>query len=253
MHVVDVGNTSSTIGTFVDIDASPMKTISVSAETNDFAPIASAVCDSSPASPWFIASVCRPASDRLLRWIQEEYPAAKVKLLVNNDCRIRIDVEAPEKVGIDRILGAVAANRLRSAGRPAIVVDAGSAITVDAVSDAGSFLGGVIMAGFAMRTRALAQDTDVLPRIHATGADESPPIIGRSTEAAIRSGIFWGTVGSIREVIRRIQTEIGDADVFVTGGDMIRMTDQLKETAQFVPNLVLSGIAITVREHGEWS
>ena len=103
------------------------------------------------------------------------------------------------------------------------------------------------MAGFSMRTSALAHNTDLLPLIRATGADESPSVIGRSTEDAIRSGIFWGTIGSIREVIARMQTEIGDAAVFVTGGDMVRMTGHLKDQARFEPHLVLSGIAMVAR------
>lgn len=251
IHGVDVGNTSSTVGTFGDETGSPLDTVTVSANTTDFRPIEEAIRLYPDDTPWYVASVCRPACERLTDWIRSTMPDGPIRILGNHDCPITIDVDNPDQVGIDRLLGAVAANRLRHPDRPAIVVDAGSAITVDAVSSSGSFLGGVIMAGFAMRTRALAQETDVLPQVHATGADKSPPVVGRTTDAAIRSGIFWGTIGSIREVIHRMQSEIGDAQVFVTGGDMVRMTSHLKDEAQFVPHLVLSGIAITVETLGD--
>ena len=248
LHVVDIGNSSVKVGTLPWPDSSsPLQTTSVSAEAGDFEPIAQAVAQFAADTPWFLASVSRPTSQRLADWIHARFPVAEVRELRNSDCPIEIDVEQPNRVGIDRILGAVAANDLRPPGHPAVVVDAGSAITVDAVSKDGTFLGGVIMAGFSMRTSALANNTDLLPLIRATGADESPSVIGRSTEDAIRSGIFWGTIGSIREVIARMQTEIGDAAVFVTGGDMVRMTGHLKDQARFEPHLVLSGIAMVAR------
>ncbi|MCA9214947.1 MAG: type III pantothenate kinase [Planctomycetales bacterium] len=254
IHALDIGNSSAKFGAVRLSDpANVTHTQSLFADDDGFANVRSTAMLEPNKTPWFVASVCRPMRDKFVSWLSAEFPCAPIHHLQNDDCPITIDVEFPNQVGIDRILGAVAANEFRTHGQPAIVVDAGSAITVDAISADGVFLGGVIMAGFAMRTKSLATSTDLLPLIHATGADESPSVIGRSTESAIRSGIFWGTIGSIREIIDRVQTEIGNAQVFVTGGDMVRMTNHLKDDARFIPNLVLTGIAITAKSLGDQS
>lgn len=247
--VVDVGNTSISVGTATIESGEPKYVASWPSDAAEFHQLLSDEEHSlDRITDWYVASVCQPASDRLSQSIKSLKADCRIVELTTRHCPIGVDVEFPDKVGVDRVLGAVAANRLRDSNKPAIVVDAGSAITVDAVSCDGTFLGGVIMAGFAMRTEALAQNTDLLPLIHSTGADNAPPVIGKSTEEAIRSGIYWGTVGSIREVIARTEEELGGAEVFVTGGDMIRMAGHLRSDAKFVPNLVLTGITLTAQQ-----
>ena len=91
---------------------------------------------------------------------------------------------------MDRLAAAVAANRLHQ-NCPAVVVDAGTAITVDSVAVDGVFQGGIIMPGMRMMLRSLATGTDLLPLIEAGFSDAIPDVIGRSTEDAIRSGVFW--------------------------------------------------------------
>ena len=93
-------------------------------------------------------------------------------------------------------------------------------MTVDVVSSDGVFRGGAILPGLRMMTRALAADTDLLPLVNVAFADDPPPVLGKSTEGAIRSGAFWGAVGAIRQVISRLPLELGhNAQLFVTGGD----------------------------------
>ncbi len=95
-------------------------------------------------------------------------------------------------VGIDRLVDAVAVNRLRDAGRPAVVVDVGSAITVDLVSRDGAFLGGAILPGIAMSARAIHEFTDLLPLVEMSELIAPPPVLGTATAPAMESGLFWG-------------------------------------------------------------
>lgn len=123
---------------------------------------------------------------------------------------IRVDVDSPERVGLDRLLNAVAANELRPQAQGAIVIDSGTATTVDVVSSEGSFAGGAILPGFALSSRALHDYTALLPELSLTElGPELPPALGTETRAALRSGIYWGQVGAIRQLVQELCREMG--------------------------------------------
>lgn len=123
---------------------------------------------------------------------------------------IGVDVDEPRRVGLDRLLNAVAADSVRSSGEEAIIVDCGTATTVDLVSSSGSFCGGAILPGFTLCARALNQYTEVLPLISMNELFDLPPsedchpALGTNTQAAIMSGVFWGQIGAVRELISRL-------------------------------------------------
>lgn len=197
---------------------------------------------------WCVASVHRATEMRLRHWVQQTRPQDEFRSLNFRDVPLVVDVEFPDRVGMDRLVAAAAANQLRTTDRPAIIVDAGTAITVDLVDATGVFRGGVILAGFGLTARALATWTDLLPAVDTNFQTEHPPVLGRSTEQAIRSGLFWGGVGAIRELVQRIEADLGrSAELFVTGGDTERLTKHLSDTARFIPDLVLQGIALCAR------
>jgi type III pantothenate kinase len=78
----------------------------------------------------------------------------------------------------------------------------------------------------------------------ATDGGKPPPVVGRSTDAAIRSGLFWGNIGAVRELVSRLTDRMGRApQIFVTGGDAQRLAGFIAPDARFVPDLVLQGIA----------
>ena len=193
---------------------------------------------------WLVASVQRTVEQQVRDWVTGSRPADEYHLLTCRDLPIHIDVEEPERVGMDRLAAAVAANRLRKADQAAIVVDAGTAITVNLITADGVFRGGVILPGFKLTTKALADGTDLLPWIATDLTADPPPVLGKSTEAAIRSGLFWGSVGAVRELVSRMGHEIDSRiQVFVTGGDAQRLANYMAPDARFVPDLVLIGIA----------
>jgi type III pantothenate kinase len=244
---VDIGNSSTKLGWFGD---SPKRdgALPVPKQVWDCAtaqPLAQAIADQLPAGPvrWRVASVHREGQRQLSEWALVNRPRDDFKILTHRDLPLEFRVEIPERVGLDRLAAAVAASAIRG-GRPAVVVDAGTAITVDLVSADGAFEGGVILPGFRLTAEALAAGTNQLPLATFTGQDQPPPVVGNHTEGAIRSGLFWGAVGAVREVIERMSASLCEQPhVFVTGGDLRHLAPLVSPHSQFVPNMVLSGIA----------
>ena len=194
---------------------------------------------------WWIGSVNRPSTTRLLDWLRARRPADPVTLLAAGDLPLAGKVERPDMVGVDRLLDAVAANRLRAAKRPAVVIDVGTATTVDAVSVEGAFLGGAIVPGLQMSARAMHQFTELLPLIEFTELITPPPAVGTSTIAAMQSGLFWGAVGGIRELIEQFAKDFHRRPrVFLTGGAGPVVAELLGPDARYIPHLTLAGIAI---------
>jgi type III pantothenate kinase len=190
--------------------------------------------------------VNRPAGEEFLAWLEEHRAGEAHRVLAYRDLDLRIDLPAPERVGIDRLLAALAVNRLRETDRPAVIADLGTAIKVDAVSAGGAFLGGAILPGIRMSARALQQQTDLLPDIELVRLEQAPEAVGKSTNAAIHSGLFWGAVGAIRELVARYTEQFGTEPLVVlAGGAAPAVARLLRQDAIYEPHLVLSGIAIS--------
>jgi type III pantothenate kinase len=194
---------------------------------------------------WLVCSVNRAGQQRLTEWARKHRPADDLQFLTHRDLPIEVHVDEPQKVGLDRLAAAVAANVLRPANMPAIVVGAGTAVTVNLISASGAFLGGTILPGFRISAEALFGGADLLPLAKLQPNDEPPAVVGTNTEDAIRSGLFWGAVGSVREIITRMKANLSaEPALFITGGDLRRLSPLVSEHAQYLPHLVLSGIAI---------
>jgi type III pantothenate kinase len=148
-------------------------------------------------------------------------------------------------VGVDRLVDAVAVNHLRDAKRSAVIVDVGSAITVDLVSADGFFLGGAILPGLQMSARAMHEFTDLLPLIDMSELTSPPPALGTDTLSAMESGLFWGAVGAIRQLTERLAGVAGSPQVFLTGGAAEAVVELLGPDAHYVSNLTLAGIALS--------
>lgn len=248
---VDIGNSSIKAGVFdlAELQVSgrklpePLRVLSIPTAGGDLAALAEFL----PAEKvrWRVASVHRGGEERLRAWVATQRPGEDYHVLSYQEFGLPVAVERPERVGLDRLAAARAANAVRAPGQPAIVIDAGTAITVDAVSADGAFLGGAILPGIPLASRSLAVGTDQLPDV-AVDPHTSPPAIGRSTEAAIRSGLYWGTVGAVRELVERAGRELGgEPEIFVGGGDGLLLLVNALPAARYVPQLVLAGIALT--------
>jgi len=162
---------------------------------------------------------------------------------------LEIRLEKPNHAGIDRILNAVACNTIRPEGVPAVIVDTGTATTVDAVSPEGAFEGGSILPGFELSARALHQYTALLPFVTVDEmCNESHEPLGTNTREALRSGLLWGQIGGIRELVKRLSERWSAAPiVLLTGGGAPLAAPELPE-ARWEPCLSLQGLAVVV-EH----
>lgn len=199
---------------------------------------------------WFIATVNRPTTTRLLDFLRARRPADPVTLLSAGDLALEVKLPRPDMVGIDRLLDALAANHLRTPGRAAAVVDVGTAITVDLLSPAGEFLGGAILPGIAMAARALHEQTDLLPLVEMAELDQPPPAVGTDTRQAMRAGLFWGAVGGIGRLVEQFAAELGQPpQLFLTGGAASILAELLGSHARYVPHLTLSGIALAAEHY----
>jgi type III pantothenate kinase len=172
--------------------------------------------------------------------LTERYLEAECLLVapgIKTGMPIRID--NPLEVGADRLVNAVAAYDL--VGGACVVVDFGTGINFDAVSAAGEYLGGAIAPGLEVSLTALVERAARIPRIEL-GAPEAA--IGRSSRAAIQSGVVFGFAGLIDGVARRIEEELGEARFLATGG-LASVIVPFTETIDEVEDLLtLKGLRI---------
>jgi type III pantothenate kinase len=152
-----------------------------------------------------------------------------------------IRMDNPYEVGADRLVNAVAAyERVRDA---CVVVDFGTAITYDAVSPAGEYLGGIITPGAEISIDALYDRAAKLPKVELA---EPRSLIGKSTVDAIRSGIVFGFAGQVESIVKRLRDELGAAThVIATGGLAGVLVPFIRETIDEVDEmLTLTGLRL---------
>jgi len=261
---VDIGNSRMKLGRFQSAgaadDALPEPTatfsLAIDHETGQFnVERFLDWCDreASASATWLIASVHREATERLSSaigaWSTENRTGHPIRKLTYRDVPLAIRVDQPERVGIDRLLAALAADHLRDRNRAAIVIDLGTAITVDLLQQDGAFAGGAILPGIATSAKALADHTDALSDIELEELQQPPPALGKSTAAAIEAGLYWGAVGAVRELVARLSTNLDQPpELFLTGGASSYVAELLAQSGEskvnHVPHLVLSGIAM---------
>lgn len=195
-----------------------------------------------------VASVYEAAATRLEAAVAEisvtRHRPIRQRRIAHVDLALDVTLPEPGRVGIDRVAAAAAARFVKPADRAAVVVDCGTAITVDMVSTAGAFLGGAILPGPLLMARALADGTSRLPAVTALGGGQVPTLPGRSTEEAIAAGIGLGIRGAVARLVAEARAALGEPAVTIlTGGAAGAVADALPD-ALVVPDLVLAGIAL---------
>ncbi len=163
-----------------------------------------------------IASVV-PATMFSLKSLCRRYFKAEPMVVGEPGVDIGIDVRIawPDQVGADRLVNGLAA--FKRFGGPLIVIDFGTATTFDVIASDGAYEGGVIAPGVNLSLEALDRAAAKLPRIAIKGPPQQ--VIGGGTVAAMESGAYWGYVGLIEGIVRRIQGEYGQPmKVIATGG-----------------------------------
>jgi type III pantothenate kinase len=148
--------------------------------------------------------------------------------------------ESPKDVGADRIVNGIAAyEKFREA---CIIVDFGTATTIDLISQKGEYVGGAIAPGLSISLEALSQRASKLPKIEIIKPKE---VVGRNTVNSIQAGIFYGYVGLVEGIVKRIQNEYGvKAKVVATGGLAPLVASECASINEVDEFLTLEGLRI---------
>ena len=227
---VSLGNTNVAYGLFEG--AEPVRFGAIAQEA--YARLPAAIGDA-PVDHIALASVTPDRTARVVELLSETYGRPVAMAGRDLPYALTIDCDAPEKVGADRLLNAVAAYAL--VGGMVVVADAGTAVTVDLVAANGDFLGGAIAPGPSVMLNAMADATAQLPRL-----TPEPPTgpLGRNTGHAMRSGAWYAVVGLVETLAQRLAP---DAPVLVTGGAGDFVAREMRPAARYVPHLTLRGLA----------
>ena len=154
---------------------------------------------------------------------------------------LAILTDNPREVGADRIANAVAATDMFP-GEPVIVVDFGTAITVDAISERGEYLGGAIAPGIETAASALFQSTAQIARVQLIAPENA---IGKTTVTSVQSGTVFGTAGMVDGLVTRVMAEIGGtARIVATGGLAPTVIEHCATIETVEPLLTLNGLRL---------
>ncbi len=187
-----------------------------------------------------ISSVVPPLMVPLTRMSQRYFGVEPLVVGPGIKTGIFIRYENPRDVGADRIVNAVAAHA--KYGGPLIVVDFGTATTFCAIAQNGDYLGGAIAPGIGISSEALFQRAAKLPRIELV---KPKNVICRSTVSSMQSGIIYGFVGQVDELVRRMREELGDDAYVVATGGLANLIAQESSSIDVVePFLTLEGLRI---------
>lgn len=188
-----------------------------------------------------IASVVPPLTPVYLNTSQRYFNTEPVIVSVKIKLPIRVEIDQPEQVGADRLANGAAA--FHKYGGPVIVVDFGTATNFDVVDSSGAYIGGVILPGPETSLTELARKAARLFEVRIEPPDR---VIGKSTAGALKSGLFFGTVGQVDYLVEKIIEEAGfkNTTVVATGG----LAGQIEGYSRFIsktdPTLTLEGLRL---------
>lgn len=164
---------------------------------------------------------------------------------------ITVTLKNPSEIGADRLVNGISAYHLCAGA--AIVIDFGTAITFDCISDRCEYLGGLILPGLQISLSALSQKAAKLPQIDLRVAPEK--VIGTSTVSAMKSGVLYGYGAMIEGLIVMVKKEMSeagqsDAAVIATGGMAPLILDFAPSIKRIEPNLTLQGLGLIHKKLG---
>ena len=251
---IDIGNTNISVGLFLNGAEQFIKTAG-GAEKEIVASNIKEAWEKIPVSKRSkegkrdgvaIASSVKPVWTEMVRRIVNEQLGTKL-LIIGEDIPYPIDLatEKSNKVGTDRIVAAAAAYSV--VGDAVVVLQVGTAVTIDLVDENGVFRGGVICPGFEASSQALKDSTAQLPKIEIHKPAE---VYGRNTTEAINSGLYYSAIATLQEMIRRYAEILGRwPQTVLTGSGAALIKDDCEFIDSYVPNLVVKGIALSYRKY----
>jgi len=251
---IDIGNTNIRIGLFLDGEEqfirsiggdSPETIAQCLVEAWEQVPVAVASRQAQRDGVIVISSV-KPVWTQMVETLAEQRLGEKC-LVIGRDIPLPMScwVDTPEKVGADRLVLASAAYDVVEAA--VIVIDIGTAMTIDLVDQNGVFRGGVICPGLQAGADALHQATALLPTVQVHRPDTP---YGRNTEDAINCGLYYSMIGTLQEVVRRYAEELGTwPQTVITGSGAAIVQQDCDFIDSYVPNLVVKGIVLAYQKY----
>ncbi len=187
-----------------------------------------------------ICSVVPPLNSIWTSALNDYFDVTPHQVGIESDLGFAVDMDMPQEVGADRLVNAVAG--IAKYGYPLVIVDLGTAITLDVVSPRKTYIGGAIAPGLVVAMESLFARTAKLPQI----ALEAPPCaVGRNTIQAIQSGLIYGFTGLVDTLVELIFEEIAQpCPVVATGGHAHIIADLSKHVNYQEPWLTLEGLRI---------
>ena len=246
--VINVGNSRLAVGAFVAGELGEVSRVPVDASPQTWAEQIGETwlnVQGRENAAVVAASVNPDVNEQLERAVEEV--AGRRVVWIGKDIELPLPVltDEPEQTGADRVLNMAAA--YEQMGKACVVVDAGTAITVNVCDDQGRFLGGAIAPGVKMQLDALHERTAKLPAVRFAAPSEP---FGKSTQQAILHGVYHGIRGMVKEVVENYATELGQwPDLIATGGDAAALFTDWELVHAIAPNLTLYGIALAYTNH----
>ena len=241
---VDIGNTTISIGSFQGKKLVSHYCVDKESIINQKAvfPLSTSLLNQT--QNILVASVNPKMEAVFYKYLDKKHKKKVLKIGKEIKLKMPILVDNPQKVGIDRLLNALAA--YRRTNKSTIIIDFGTAITIDIVSRKGEFLGGLILPGIRTSAYALNKQTALLPEVEITRPKE---IIGKNVENAVKAGIYFGTAGSIVHIIKKVRKVYKNLQfVIATGGDAKTFKKDISEIDKVITHLTLEGIRIAFTE-----
>lgn len=247
LFVIDVGNTNTVLGLYDGPRALHTWRISTLTRTTDEAGLlflqllaheghraeqvtGAAICCVVPSTLYALEKACR------------RYLGTTPKVIgAGTDFGVQVKVDNPRELGPDRVVNVFAARKRHTP--PFLIVDFGTATTFDAVDADGAYVGGAIAPGLQISADALFSRTSRLPRVEV---QRPPRAIGTNTVSAMQSGLFWGYVGLVDGLARRVKDELGGPGAqmpcVATGGLANLVGRACREVDEVDEHLTLDGL-----------
>ncbi|MFH0827867.1 MAG: type III pantothenate kinase [Candidatus Omnitrophota bacterium] len=236
---IDIGNTNITLGFFKN--SRLVERVAFATAAGQYFSFLKKSFNKYPVDKIIISSVVPQAAKKLKQALRKLKFNNAFILGENLLVPIKNKYQSPQQAGQDRLVNAFAAIKLY--GCPAIVADFGTAVTFDAVSKKGEFLGGMIFPGMEASLSCLAQKTALLPKINLIGQPKD--MIGKNTRDGMISGMIYGFSSLSDGVIKELKRELGKNTIAIgTGGNINVISSHCHEFSVIDINLTLKGLKL---------